>query len=45
MSEHFARYGLPETIISDSGSQYTSSQFRNFIKEYNIEHLTSSPYH
>ena len=39
-----ARHGLPETLISDNGPQYTSWEFVNFVKEYNIQHVTSSPH-
>ena len=30
--------------MSDSGSQYTSREFKNFTKEYGFNHVTS-PYH
>ena len=41
----FARYGLPEHLHSDNGSQFTSEVFRNFMKANNIRHTFSSPYH
>ena len=40
-----SEYGVPEKLISDSGSQYTSQEFRNFAKEYDFQHSMSSPYH
>ena len=40
-----ARYGIPDELVSDSGSQYTSQDFKNFAKEYGFKHVTTSPYH
>ncbi|KAI0210576.1 hypothetical protein LSAT2_004663, partial [Lamellibrachia satsuma] len=41
----FARYGLPEHLHSDNGSQFTSEVFRNFMKANNIRHTFFAPYH
>ena len=35
-----ARYGIPDEVVSDSGSLYTSREFKAFAKEY----VTTSPY-
>ena len=40
-----ARYGIPDEVMSDSGSQYTSREFKNFATEYGFSHVTTSPYH
>ena len=40
----FARWGLPEVVITDSGPPYNSSEFRNFATLYEFEHRMSSPY-
>ena len=42
---HFARYGSPSILISDCGSQFTSEDFDIFVKEWDIEHRTTSPKH
>jgi len=42
---HFARYGIPNTINTDPGTQYTSTQFREFTAQWDIHHLTNAPKH
>ncbi|XP_021364454.1 uncharacterized protein K02A2.6-like [Mizuhopecten yessoensis] len=41
----FATHGLPEMIVSDNGSCFTSQEFDNFMKENGIRHVRSAPYH
>jgi hypothetical protein len=43
--EIFADFGLADTIVSDNGPQFSSVQFKEFCKQLNIEHKTSSPLH
>ena len=43
MKQHFARHGLPDTCFSDNGPPFNSSEFRMFAKQYEFNHLTSSP--
>ena len=45
MKQHFSRYGIPEVLISDNGTQFTSREFRSFTKQWEIQHETSSPHH
>ena len=39
----FSRHGIPETVISDNGHQYSAAAFEEFSKEYGFNHATSSP--
>ena len=41
----FATHGIPEQIVTDNGSQFTSEDFANFVKSNGIQHSLSSPYH
>nr|VZI38168.1 unnamed protein product [Spirometra erinaceieuropaei] len=41
----FSQHGLPEVLVSDNGSQFTSSLFEDFCRQHNIQHLRSPPYH
>jgi len=45
LREVFSRFGLPETIVSDNGPQFTSQEFATFCRSNGIRHSTSSPYH
>ena len=42
LRELFARFGLPQTVVTDNGSCFTSTEF---MKKNGIEHITTSPYH
>ena len=39
----FARHGIPETVRSDNGPQYSSREFAQFASSYGFSHVTSSP--
>ena len=41
----FATFGVPETLCSDNGPQFTSAVFKEFMKTNGIHHATSAPYH
>jgi hypothetical protein len=40
-----SRFGIPEQIVSDNGTQFTSREFQAFCKGNGINHSTSSVYH
>ena len=41
----FSIHGIPEVIISDNGTAFTSQEFTEFVRSNGIKHLTSAPYH
>ena len=41
----FAEHGVPDKLLSNNGPQFISQQFKDFMKNWNCEHLTSSPHH
>ena len=43
MKAVFAELGIPNIIVSDGGPQYTSAEFKDFMKHWQIEHRVSSP--
>ena len=45
LRETFARYGLPEQLISDNGPQFVSEELETFLRVNGVKHIRSSPYH
>ena len=43
LKSQFARHEIPETCVSDNGSQFTSTEFKEFSSQWNFVHVTSSP--
>ena len=41
----FSEYGWPDTLVSDNGPCYVAEMFTNLMKEYAVNHITSSPYY
>ena len=41
----FCRYGAPETLVTDNGPQFISSEFKELMKEFNVRHRKVTPYH
>ena len=41
----FAQHGIPESLISDNGPQYSAELFNDFSREYGFTHITSSPHY
>ena len=45
LQEFFAHFGLPDTLVTDNGTQFVSVLFTQFCKTNNINHLTTAYYH
>lgn len=41
----FSRFGLPQQLVSDNSPQLVSKEFKAFLEENGIHHITSAPYH
>lgn len=41
----FARNGVPETLVSDNGPQFTSVEFGAFLRANGVKHKRSAPFH
>lgn len=40
----FAKFGIPEKVISDGGPQFVSASFKNFAINYGFDHTVSDPH-
>ncbi len=40
----FGRFGNPEDLVSDNGSQFTSNEFESFLRNRDIKHSKAVPY-
>uniref|UniRef100_A0A5S6Q9Z0 RNA-directed DNA polymerase n=1 Tax=Trichuris muris TaxID=70415 RepID=A0A5S6Q9Z0_TRIMR len=41
----FSHFGIPVTIISDNGPQFTSTTFAAFARKWGFRHVTTSPHY
>ncbi|XP_037521850.1 uncharacterized protein K02A2.6-like [Rhipicephalus sanguineus] len=41
----FARFGVPTTLRTDNGPQFTSAEFKELVQRWGATHTTSSPYY
>lgn len=41
----FSRFGNPNSIVTDNGTQFTSAEFAEFLKSRDIQHIRTSVYH
>lgn len=46
LHELFAAYGAPVTVVSDNGTQFTASEFGEFLRRSGVKyHKRTAPYH
>ena len=45
MQAIFAKYGWPDTLVTDNGPCYTSKEFQMLMKSMSVNHITSSPHY
>ena len=45
LKEMFSRQGTPQELITDNGPQYASAEFKQFAREWDFIHTTTSPYY
>ena len=43
LKHHFARHGIPDTLVSDNGPQYSSHEFAKFAQKWQFSHEPVSP--
>ena len=41
----FARFGLPDLIVTDNAQCFKSDEFESFLQRNGVRHVTSAPYH
>ena len=45
LKEQFSRHGIPDTVLSNNGPQFSSQEFHEFSLTWEFNHVTSSPHH
>ena len=45
LRDMFARYGIPDLLVSGNGPQFVSIEFSQFMCVYGIKHSLVAPYH
>lgn len=45
LCEVFCCSGVADTLYSDNGPQFTSSDFKSFLSRWQVSHVTSTPYY
>ena len=40
---HFARFGVPDVVVSDIGPQFACEEFKQFATLWQFSHVTASP--
>ena len=41
----FSTHGIPETVVTDNGTQFVSEEFYQFLSQNGVEYLQTAPKH
>lgn len=44
LQQHMSRHGIPEILYTDNGPEFASKEFSKFVRGYQFQHITSSPW-
>ena len=44
LHELFTRFGVVNCVVIDNGTQFTSSEFKDFYRTYQVDHITTPQY-
>ena len=45
LHELFARFGVPDCVVSDNDTQFTLAEFKDFCNTFQMKHVTTPQYH
>lgn len=45
LNQLFSAYGIPKVLVSDNAAIFTGTDFKQFIEDNGIKHITCAPYH
>ena len=45
LRQSFSNHGIPDLIVSDNGTNFTSSEMEGFLRSNGVQHICSAPYH
>ena len=45
LHELFTRFGVPDYVVNDYGTQFTSAEFKDFCNTFQMKHVTTPLYH
>ena len=43
--KNFSRHGIPQVLYSDNATNFVNKVFRDFVKQWGIKHVSSSPHY